>query len=192
MRKNLEDIAKKVAEKLIIPFAFLRFTPNMLTWTGLILTAVTAYIIIKEEYLIGGIFFLLASIFDMLDGALARKYKKATSFGAFLDSNLDRLGEGFVFFAFIVVAYKTIDFNLLILSIATLIASYMTSYARCRAETVKVKCTIGLIQRPERILLLTAALIFWGYHNEIMVFLLVLSLVTVIQRLVFVHLKINR
>ncbi|MEM7531638.1 MAG: CDP-alcohol phosphatidyltransferase family protein [Chloroflexota bacterium] len=151
-------------------------TPNGLTLLGLVLTMVTAMFLATGRFVGGGIMLLIASLFDMLDGALARETKQASTFGAFFDSTLDRYAESVTFLA---LAYYyltggaiginvsgnfTINtpeiFSMLIFLI--LVGSLMVSYTRARAEALNVECKVGLLQRPERLGLLIFGLMLSG------------------------------
>lgn len=135
-------------------------TPNALTALGLALNFGAAVIIASGWYSLGALAFLGASAFDALDGAVARATGRATPFGAFFDSLADRYSEAAVFFGLLVsLAYRG-DFTLGAAALLSLLGSLMVSYARARAEGLGVDCEIGLLQRTERVLLLSAGLFF--------------------------------
>ena len=94
---------------------------------------------------------------DILDGALARAAKRSTPFGAFLDSTLDRLTEGFVFLGILVSFYRRSELGLILLTYATLLGSYLVSYTRSRGENLIENCKVGFWERPERLCLLMLA-----------------------------------
>ena len=107
-----------------------------------------------------GIVFLVAGCFDMLDGALARLAQKVTPFGAFLDSTLDSVSEGVILAAIaylLAVQGRSIDVALVVLA---LLGSVLVSYTRARAESLGVECKVGLMSRPERVILIAMGLFF--------------------------------
>lgn len=140
--------------------AGLGLTPNMLTVTGVALNAVVALIIALDQPRIGGALLLLASAFDMLDGAVARATGLTTRFGGFLDSTLDRYSEVVVYAGVLIYLLGTDDAELgagLVFVAAT--GALLISYARARAEAAGYGASVGLVARPERVILLAACLI---------------------------------
>ncbi|MGH2561883.1 MAG: CDP-alcohol phosphatidyltransferase family protein [Thermomicrobiales bacterium] len=136
-------------------------TPNMLTVTGVVLNAIVAFIIALDQPRIGGALLLLASAFDMLDGAVARATGLTTRFGGFLDSTLDRYSEVVVFGGVLIYLLGTDDAELgagLVFVAAT--GALLISYARARAEAAGYGASVGLVARPERVILLAICLIF--------------------------------
>ncbi len=135
-------------------------TPNMLTVSGLVLNALVAIVLGSGHFFFGGILTLIAGIFDMLDGAVARAGNKVSTFGGFLDSTLDRYSEAVLLFGLMVHFLIVADPVAVALIYATMVGSILTSYARARAEAAGLKNESGLFQRPERVILLGALLIF--------------------------------
>jgi CDP-diacylglycerol--glycerol-3-phosphate 3-phosphatidyltransferase len=129
---------------------------------------------------------LIAGLCDVLDGDLARRLGRASSFGAFIDSLLDRVSE-FVYFGgiliFVVRQPNDIPAYEPVVILLALMGSVLTSYARARAEGVGIECKVGVMERPERIGLLALGLIA-GYRflMAVMLILAVTTHVTVIQR----------
>lgn len=147
--------------------------------------------IIYEYFLIGALALLLSGFFDVLDGALARSTDKVTPFGGFFDSVLDRYTDlavmGGIFLFFIMrndIIYSSITF------VAT-IGTAIIPYARARAEAASIQCKAGLLERPERIMLLLIGLFFPPSLPYIIIILAVLTHVTVIQRIVHVYKALN-
>lgn len=173
-----------------------RISPNMLSVAGLALTAGAAVLIWYEHFVTAAIVFSLGSICDMLDGAVARLSEKVTPLGAFLDSTFDRLGEGVILTAIALVyahdgiLYEQYD-NLLVVgaAFATMIGSFLVSYARARAEALGLDCKVGLMTRPERLLLLGVGMLFqkFGVLPVVMYILAVLTAFTVLQRILHVR-----
>jgi phosphatidylglycerophosphate synthase len=164
---------------------FLNLNPNFYTITGLILNLISAYVVITD-FFIGGVLLGIASFFDMLDGISARVNACSTRFGAFLDSFIDRVVEGVFFLCLGINFILNIDFTGVLLAIVALILSYLISYIRARAEGLGIACKVGLIERPERIILLLIGLLF-DIVKPVLFILCFLSFITVIQRFVWVY-----
>jgi CDP-diacylglycerol--glycerol-3-phosphate 3-phosphatidyltransferase len=156
-------------------FARLGISPNMATLIGFGLNAIVALVIATEHPRIGGVLLLVASAFDMVDGAIARSTGKISTFGGFLDSTVDRYSEIVVYIGLLVWLNTTGDDHLgslLVLISAT--GALMISYARARAEAIGQKASVGLAARPERVILLAICLIL----NVPLVALWILAIVT--------------
>ena len=164
-------------------------TPNALSWSGFILALVAAVLIVTGYPLAAGIVVLVAGFFDILDGALARYIKKVTPFGAVLDATLDRLSEGVILLAIMAVyAIQQSLWGVLVVG-AALITSQLVSYIRARAEAQGLECKTGIFTRAERVVVLALGLLLGYFAPALLIALaiiLVLSLVTVIQRVVYV------
>ena len=171
--------------------------PNTITTLGTGLVLVSAMLYAAGQIRLGGALLLLSGVADTLDGQVARGGAMVTRFGAFYDSTLDRVGDGATFIgigAFLLtaqdVAYRT---PAVILCMVAILASVLVSYARARAEGLGLDCKVGIAQRAERILGLGIASLVFGAGPgalllEGMVALLaVASLITVVQRFVYVH-----
>ena len=171
-----------MAEMLVRPLALLHVTPNTVTIIGLLLNGVVGWVIAGGHLVAGGILLLVAGGFDMLDGALARVTKKFSTFGAFLDSVLDRYSEAIVGFGLLyheMLAHDTLVVGLLY---AYIIGSLMISYARARAEGLGLDAKVGLLPRPERIVILAVGLIFHVLLVPVLVILAILTNFTALQR----------
>lgn len=141
--------------------ARLGLTPNMVTAIGLLLNLITAVIIARGQLQWGGLMLLVASGFDMLDGAVARASGTVTRFGGFLDSTLDRYSEAVVYAGVLYYLLGTDDYLAgALLVFASTAGSLLISYARARAEAAGFKASVGLLARPERVLVLAVGLIF--------------------------------
>lgn len=135
-------------------------SPNTVTVLGLLLNALVALVLASGSFLVGGFLVLLAGMFDMLDGAVARAGGKVSVFGGFLDSTLDRYSEAVLFLGLLVYFTRASDSVAVVLIYITMVGSIMTSYARARAEASGLKNDSGLFQRTERVVLLGLCLIF--------------------------------
>jgi CDP-diacylglycerol--glycerol-3-phosphate 3-phosphatidyltransferase len=171
--------------------------PNTITTIGTGFVLVSAVVYATGHIRLGGLLLLLSGVADTLDGQVARGGAMVTRFGAFYDSTLDRVGDGATFIgigAFLLtapdVAYRA---PAVILCMVAILASVLVSYARARAEGLGLDCKVGIAQRAERILGLgLASLIFGaGPHSllleAIVALLAVASIITVVQRFVYVH-----
>jgi CDP-diacylglycerol---glycerol-3-phosphate 3-phosphatidyltransferase len=169
-------------------------TPNQVTVAGTILNAGVAVLIVADHLVWAGILVLVAGLFDMLDGSLARLTHKTTPFGAFLDSTLDRVSEGMILAA---IAYfvsapggrrGAIDAAVVVLA---LLGSILVSYTRARAESLGVECKSGVMTRPERIILVAIGL-FFNVLPYVIYIMLALTMFTVIQRVVHTYRGLGR
>ena len=171
-------------------------TPNMLTLAGVLGNAGAAALAARGNFLPAGIVMLAASSLDMLDGALARATGKATRFGSVFDAVMDRLSEAAVLFGLLFYFSDRGGREEEMLIFAALVASFLVSYTRARAEIVNVPLREGLFGRAERVLLLGAALIIGEVTvTGLTVALWVLAIaagVTAIQRLALVWLRVGR
>jgi CDP-diacylglycerol--glycerol-3-phosphate 3-phosphatidyltransferase len=162
-------------------------SPNALTYSGFLLTVISALVLAGGLFRWGALVLLIASIFDMLDGALARATARSSVFGAFLDSTLDRYSESITFLA-LAFYYSTIPGSRteLVLIFVILIGSLMVSYTRARAEALNVECKAGMLQRPERVLLLIAGLLI-GWLQPVLWVMAILTNVSAVQRIYEVY-----
>jgi CDP-diacylglycerol---glycerol-3-phosphate 3-phosphatidyltransferase len=171
-----------------------RLTPNAISLTGFALCVVAAVLVWQDEYLLGGIAFIVGSVCDTLDGRYARASGKGTPFGAFLDSTLDRVEEGIVLAA-VAANFSEAgnDFAVAAVVIAVL-ASLMVSYTRARAEALGVECKVGIADRAVRVVILSAGLVLEGLGLlEPAVYVLAgLALITVGQRIWHVRSELLR
>lgn len=165
-------------------------SPNTLTIVGFLITVVAALVIPKRIRL-GGILILIGGIFDALDGVVARTRGNATKFGAFLDSMLDRYSDAFLFLAIAWYLLERNNFTGALLSLGTLVGAFLISYARARAEGLGESCHKGIMERPERIILLAFAAIT-GWLMPILWIMIVLTHITVFQRIYHVWKVMNK
>jgi len=189
---NFQDLRRKagrlISDPLVPLISRLKLTPDIMTTIGLIVNLVAAVVIGFGHLFWGGIIFLLAGLFDLLDGALARYMQKTTSFGALFDSTVDRVTEGALFLSFIFITGAgiwpySVTWQLVLIFLA-LIGSFLTSYIRARAEGLNIDCTVGLFTRVERVIILALGLLLSQVFIALAI-VVVLSFVTVTQR--FVH-----
>lgn len=167
----------------------LGFTPDSVTVLGFAIT-VAASVLVGFGFLIaGGLVFLAGGVFDLLDGALARLTGKVSNFGALLDSTVDRLGEGALFLGIAVYALRAdlSDDRLLFFIVAlflAMVASQTVSYLRARGEALGISSKIGLMTRPERVVLLSLGLLLGQRGLEVVLVLIAaVSFLTMFHRL---------
>jgi len=161
-----------------------RIHPNIFTITGFIITALAA-LVIPYNIKLGGLLILIGGLFDMLDGVSARVNNKVTKFGAFLDSVLDRYSDAFLFLSIAWYLAGKGDHTGAFLSLGTLVGAFLISYARARAEGLGQECNTGIMERPERIILLILA-VLTGWFTSVLLVMFVLTHVTVLQRVYYV------
>jgi CDP-diacylglycerol--glycerol-3-phosphate 3-phosphatidyltransferase len=171
-----------------------RLTPNAISLTGLALCVVAAVLVWEEEFLLGGIAFIVGSVCDTLDGRYSRMSGKGTPFGAFLDSTLDRIEEGIVLAA--VAHHFSADGDDIAVAavVVAVLASLMVSYTRARAEALGVECKVGIADRAVRVVILSAGLVFAGLDvlAPAVYVLAALSTITVFQRIWHVRKELTR
>jgi phosphatidylglycerophosphate synthase len=145
---------------------------------------------------VGGFFLGLTALFDVLDGTVARRSNRSSTFGAFLDSTLDRLADGAVLgglgvFYALSPTHRSVP--MVVVCLAGIIGSFLTSYTRARAEALGLDAKVGILQRPERVVLLSVPQAFFGLALNgwvlalIIIFLTVTAWITVVQRVAFVY-----
>jgi CDP-diacylglycerol---glycerol-3-phosphate 3-phosphatidyltransferase len=177
-----------------------RLTPNAISLTGFALNLAAAALVVGRLFFLAGLAFIIGSVMDTLDGRYSRMSGKGTPFGAFLDSTLDRLEEGIVLIAVAAYFASRNDQVAVAAVVAAVLFSLMVSYTRARAEALGVACKVGLATRPVRVVILSAGLVFAKGaglgHFELLApavyVLAALTLVTMIQRIVYVHGQLAR
>ena len=188
---NLINIRRNLAYRITGPVVRILsksgITPNTLTFVNLALNIIAAYVIAIGCFLLGGVLVLVAGLFDLLDGALARFTKQTTRFGAILDSVVDRISEAVILCGLLIWYIPQEEAGLEIVLIFTvLVGSFLISYIRARAEGLGWQCQVGLFTRAERVIVLAIGLLV----NQIFIALCVLvvfAFITVVQRLVYLR-----
>jgi soluble lytic murein transglycosylase len=162
----------------------LRLRPNHLTLIGLGISLVAAAAFVTGHLRAGGALLVLAGLCDFFDGALARASGKVTPFGAFLDSVIDRYSDIVILLAIVVLFARTPHTRGALVAMAGLVGTVMVSYTKARAASIGVECTIGFMERPERMICLIAGALFDLLESAMWV-LAVLANLTALQRIVF-------
>jgi CDP-diacylglycerol--glycerol-3-phosphate 3-phosphatidyltransferase len=161
-------------------------SPNQLSVIGVLLNCVVAAIIASGALTLGGFLLLVASAFDVLDGAVARVTGTTSRLGGFLDSTLDRYSEVVVYVGVLVYLLDTDDADLgAILVLLSATGALMISYARARAEAAGYSATVGLAARTERVILLAICLII-GRPLWALWVLAIVTHLTALTRIVYV------
>jgi len=199
---SLSNVRKKagyyLVTPLVKPLAALGISPNALSWTGFLLSLAAAFLVARAYLIWGAVLVLVASSFDMLDGALARHTNKVSRFGGILDSTLDRISEAALLVGILVLFLTngensrlfwplSADWAIIILALA-MIGSPLVSYLRARAEAAGFDCQLGIFTRTERVIVLVLGLLF----NQLVIALAViavLSFFTAGQRLLLIWQK---
>jgi CDP-diacylglycerol---glycerol-3-phosphate 3-phosphatidyltransferase len=188
--KELQSWARDIARKVAQVFVKTPITPNMLTLFGLVLNAGVAALLITDHKVAGGFMLIFAGLFDMLDGALARVADKTSTFGAFLDSVVDRYSEAIVLLGLLLYYYLHGSPNTIVevvLIYVILVGSMMISYTRARAGALNIHNEVGIMARPERIILLAIGLVFQTVLLlPILWIMAVGTQITAIQRVLYV------
>jgi len=182
-------IANDLTGPVVGLLARMRLTPDAISWFGFILALGAAALIVTAHPFAAGFVVLIAGFFDILDGALARRLKKVSPFGAVLDSTLDRLSEAVVLLAILVLYAQEPAFTPMVLVCLALIGSFLVSYVRARAEGAGLECGVGLFTRAERVVVLALGLLLSGIACALAIALaiiVVFSFFTFGQRLVYV------
>ncbi|MDA1080454.1 MAG: CDP-alcohol phosphatidyltransferase family protein [Gemmatimonadetes bacterium] len=173
-----------------------RVHPNVITTVGLVSTLVAAGFFASGHISIGGWVLGLTAIFDALDGTVARRTGQASVFGAFYDSTLDRIADGAALGGLAIFwAANTPRHSLWMVGVClfAIIGAYLTSYTRARAEGLGLDARVGLVQRAERVVLLSVPQAFFGLAFDglvlkfIVVLLAITSWITVAQRMLYVR-----
>jgi CDP-diacylglycerol--glycerol-3-phosphate 3-phosphatidyltransferase len=189
--------ARSLASRSIVGLARTRVTPNALTTAGVSLCLAASVLVFFEYkntwlfYWAGAVTFVVGSILDILDGALARAGGKTTPFGAFIDSTTDRIGEGAMLGAIALVFHRHDLPVALALTFAAVSGSFLVSYTRARAEALGLRGDVGIGPRAERVVVITGGLVLAPISIWLLVgaisLLTATSWLTVIQRILYVR-----
>jgi CDP-diacylglycerol--glycerol-3-phosphate 3-phosphatidyltransferase len=189
--------ARSLASRSIVGLARTRVTPNALTTAGVSLCIAASVLVFFEYkntwlfYWAGAVTFVVGSILDILDGALARAGGKTTPFGAFIDSTTDRIGEGAMLGAIALVFHRHDLPVALALTFAAVSGSFLVSYTRARAEALGLRGDVGIGSRAERVVVITGGLVLAPISIWLLVgaisLLTATSWLTVIQRILYVR-----
>ena len=195
-KQTYTDEARRLAAQSMAQLEEAKVTPDALTISGVGL-CIAGSVAVFFEYLgwgfywLGAALFVVGSILDVLDGALARSRGIGSPFGAFLDSTVDRVGEGFMIASIGLVLMRHDQMWGVALAFAAVAGSFLVSYARARAEALGLKGDVGLGSRAERVVVITTGLVLAPIHELVlpatMALLATTAWITVVQRILFVR-----
>jgi CDP-diacylglycerol---glycerol-3-phosphate 3-phosphatidyltransferase len=199
VKQGYTDGFRSLASRSVTGLARTRVTPNVLTTAGVSLCLAAAVLVPFENrspwlvyWLAAGVF-VVGSLLDILDGALARAGGKSTPFGAFLDSTTDRVGEGAVLAAIALVFAQQGRYWAVVVAFAAVVGSFLVSYTRAKAEALGLRGDVGFGSRAERVVVITAGLVFapWGGLPWAIVALCATAWLTVVQRILHVRTQLS-
>jgi CDP-diacylglycerol---glycerol-3-phosphate 3-phosphatidyltransferase len=187
--------ARTLASRSVLGLARTRVTPNALTASGVLLCGIASVLVLFEDrnellfYWLAALVFVVGSLLDVLDGALARAGGKTTPFGAFLDSTTDRISEGFMLTAIAYVLARHHHPVFVAVAMAAVAGSFLVSYTRAKAEALGLRGDVGIGSRAERVVVITAGLVLapWGVLPWSLVLLAATAWITVAQRVLHVR-----
>ncbi len=187
--------ARTLASRSVTGLARTRVTPNALTVSGVSLCLLAAALVPFEHrnhllvYWLAAAVFVVGSVLDILDGALARAGGKTTPFGAFLDSTTDRVGEGAMLTAIAFVLARSHRDWAVAVTAAAIAGSFLVPYVRAKAESLGLRGDVGLGSRAERVVVITAGLVLapWGVLPYAISLLAATAWLTVVQRILHVR-----
>jgi CDP-diacylglycerol--glycerol-3-phosphate 3-phosphatidyltransferase len=187
--------ARGLASRSVVGLTRTRITPNALTASGVLLCGAASLLVLFEDrneilfYWLAALVFVVGSLLDILDGALARAGGKTTPFGAFIDSTTDRISEGFMLtaIAYILAVHHRPVF--VAVAMAGVAGSFLVSYTRARAEALGLRGDVGIGSRAERVVVITAGLVLapWGVLPWALALLAGTAWLTVGQRVLHVR-----
>ena len=192
--------ARTLASRSISGLARTRVTPNVLTTSGVSLCLAASVLVFFENrnellfYWLAAFVFVVGSLLDILDGALARAGGKTTPFGSFLDSTTDRVGEGAMLGAVALIFSRHGNEVALAATVAAIAGSFLVSYTRAKAEGLGLRGDVGLGSRAERVVVITAGLVLapWGVLQWAIYLLAATAWLTVVQRILHVRRQLIR
>ena len=196
VKRAYTDEARRLAAQSMTQLEQSNVTPDALTVSGVALCIAGAVVVFFEYagwafFLAGAALFVVGSILDILDGALARTRGTGSPFGAFLDSTVDRVGEGFMLGAIGLVFVRYDQLWAVALAFAAIAGSFLVSYTRAKAEALGLKGDVGFGSRAERVVVITAGLVLAPFHELILASTIALltatAWATVVQRILFVR-----
>ena len=181
----------RIINAIVSALALSKIHPNVLTFIGLLINALAAYLFAIGNFIFAGLVVLFAGLFDMVDGRVARETNQVTRFGGFFDSVLDRYSDLGLLVGLQVYYASISRYFYVVLTAVVMLGSVMVSYSRARAENTIPRCKVGFLERPERIVLI----IIGALTNRIapvLWILAVLSNVTVIHRMIYTFQEAKR
>src|SRR5690242_15016511 len=179
-------ICGKIIDRMVSALALSRIHPNVLTFLGLAINTLVAVLFAACNFRWAAVVVILAGLFDMVDGRVARETNRVTRFGGFFDSVLDRYSDRALFMGLLVYYASINRFFYIVLTAIVMTGSVMVSYTRARAENSIPKCKVGFLERPERIVLIIIGALFLRMAPVLWV-IAVHSYHTVIHRMIYTY-----
>jgi CDP-diacylglycerol---glycerol-3-phosphate 3-phosphatidyltransferase len=167
-----------------------RIHPNVLTFVGLLVNIAAAWALALGHFVLGGFILGIANIFDFIDGKVAKELQAVSIFGGFWDSVIDRVSDMSLFIGLIYLYSELGRTDYVIVTALAMMFAIMTSYTRARAESLIPKCKVGFLERPERIVLFLIGT-FTNRMAAVMWVILVMSVFTVADRIIFTYLQLR-
>jgi CDP-diacylglycerol---glycerol-3-phosphate 3-phosphatidyltransferase len=195
---NARSVVGKVLDPVAASLLRLGLTPDMVTLIGTVGVSLAAIIFFPRGQFVVGVLVIVLFIFsDMIDGAMARQQKRTGPWGAFLDSTLDRVADGFVFGALLIWAVRTQSNATIVAALICLVGGFVISYAKARAEGLGMTCNVGVAERTERLIIALVAAFIYGLGVAYVLpaglwVLAALTLLTIAQRFAVVHRQARR
>ncbi|NIQ38244.1 MAG: CDP-alcohol phosphatidyltransferase family protein [Proteobacteria bacterium] len=165
--------------------------PNFLTFGGLVLNGIAGVFLAVGQWFVATWLILGAGLFDLLDGAMARNQEEVTPFGGFFDSVVDRYSDFFLFLGVLIFYLRNRAMGEMALAIVALGGAMMVPYTRAKAENVISECNVGVMERAERIILLSAGALF-NWMIPVLWVIAILSHFTVAHRIYYTWRKLHR
>jgi CDP-diacylglycerol--glycerol-3-phosphate 3-phosphatidyltransferase len=205
LMKRLRDLLERGLRGGVEPIVNLlvrgRVHPNILSTLGFLITCAAGLLFHQHHVRTGGLVILIGGLFDLFDGTVARRTGLASAFGAFYDSTLDRLSEIVVYLGLLSLyndyRLELGDVGMIYFIMLAMAGSLMISYTRARAEGLRVDCHVGLMQRPERVILIGFGALLGGEATllgqrglvlrVVIIVLAILTNLTVLQRIWWVY-----
>ena len=196
LRQLIERGLRALVEPAVEALVRWRVPPNALSAAGFLVTCSSGFFFHQHQVRTAGLLILLGGIFDLLDGTVARRTDRSSSFGAFFDSTLDRFSEIGVYLGLLSLytdyRLELGDVGMIYAVMLAMAGSIMISYTRARAEGLDIPCDVGLMQRAERVILIGTAALAFGEMDQgvvlkgVIIALAVLTNFTSLQRIVWV------
>lgn len=195
---NARSVVSKVIDPVAAALLRIGLTPDLVTLIGTVGVSVAAIVFFPRGQFVIGVLVIVLFIFsDMIDGAMARSQQRSGPWGAFLDSTLDRVADGFIFGALLIWAVQTQSLSTVAAAFICLIGGFVVSYAKARAEGLGMTCNVGVAERTERLIIVLVAAFVYGLGVAYVLpaglwVLALLTLLTIAQRFATVHRQASR
>ncbi|MEO0289380.1 MAG: CDP-alcohol phosphatidyltransferase family protein [candidate division WOR-3 bacterium] len=184
---RVKNLFRSFFDPVVNLFILIKIHPNVLTLTGSLISFLAGFLYAKGFFIYGGLVLAFGSLYDTFDGMVARKRKMVSTFGAFLDSTLDRFNEFFVLTGIAIFFYKNRMEIYALVTIFGMFSSIMVSYTRARSEGLGIECKEGLMGRVERmVFLILISFLPLNIYKFMVSLFTFLTFITVIQRIFIV------